>query len=79
MKKKYEEISLASIDQRKLVKCVLIDAGCSLKYKLIAMGLIPGTEIEVIKNSKKGPIIVMIKQSRIALGREVAKKIKVSE
>jgi len=79
MDNKYKETSLDLIDQKKSVKCVSIDAGCSLKSKLNAMGLIPGTEIKVFHNTQKGPMIVEIKQSRIALGRGMAKKIKVSE
>lgn len=70
-------MSLSIVKTGKKVKIIAVANGHQFKSKLIAMGLIPGTEIEVIKNSFYGPFIVEVRGSRIMLGRSMAKKIKV--
>ena len=57
------------------VKVTDIDAGRGLTARLAAMGLIPGTQIAVSVNDRKGPVVVMVKDSKIALGRGMAEKI----
>jgi Fe2+ transport system protein FeoA len=42
------------------------------------MGLVPGTEIDVIMNSSRGPFIVAVKGCRIILGHGMAHKIMVT-
>lgn len=66
---------LALVDAGTKVKLVAIKAGCQLKNHLSAMGLIPGVEIEVVKNSFFGPFLVAVKGSRVMLGRGIAQKI----
>lgn len=39
------------------------------------MGLVPGVEIEVLRNSLHGPFLIAVKGSRIMLGRGMAQKI----
>ncbi len=39
------------------------------------MGLVPGAEIEVLRNSLHGPFLISVKGSRIALGRGMAQDI----
>ena len=68
---------LAFMEAGALVELVAIDAGQGLRGELEAMGLVPGTRIEVLKNSLHGPLIIGVKGSRIALGRGMAHKIRV--
>lgn len=60
------------------VRFVAVDAGRGLQGRLAAMGLVPGAEIEVLRNSMQGPFLIAVKGSRIALGRGMAQKILVS-
>jgi Fe2+ transport system protein FeoA len=38
------------------------------------MGFVPGVELRVVNNSGGGPLIVLVKGSRLMLGRGVAHK-----
>ena len=46
--------------------------------RLLVLGFTIGAEVEVIQNYGYGPIIVSVKDSRVALGRGEAKKILVA-
>jgi len=46
-----------------------------LQSRLVSMGLLEGTPIEVVKNRRHGPVIVSVKGSRLVLGRGMANKI----
>jgi Fe2+ transport system protein FeoA len=41
------------------------------------MGLVPGCELQVLRNCGHGPFIVAIRDTRIVLGRGMAMKIDV--
>jgi Fe2+ transport system protein FeoA len=69
------EMSLAMVKAGSKVRLVAVDSGRGLQGRLAAMGMIPGVEIEVIRNSFFGPFIVFVKGSRIMLGRGMAQKI----
>jgi Fe2+ transport system protein FeoA len=60
------------------VRIDAIDAGSGFQGRLADMGIAPGAEIEVLRNSAHGPFIVSVKGSRIMLGRGMAQKILVS-
>jgi Fe2+ transport system protein FeoA len=66
---------LALVNTGTKVKLVTIEAGNQLKNRLLAMGLIPGVEIEVVSNSFFGPFLIAVKGSRVMLGRGIAQKI----
>lgn len=57
------------------VRFVAVDAGRGLQGRLAAMGLVPGVEIEVLRNYLHGPFLIAVKGSRIMLGRGMAQKI----
>lgn len=54
-----------------------ISGGRDLRGRLAALGLLPGTELEVIRNSGHGPFIVEVRGSRIVIGRGMASRIEV--
>lgn len=72
-------IPLAMIDPGKEVTIVSINAGRGLQARLFSLGLIPGVTIKVLSNPRPGPIIILVKDSRVALGWGMAQKIIVSE
>lgn len=69
---------LAIVEAGKRVHIVGVNAGRGLQGRLAAMGLVPGAEVDVIMNSPRGPFIVAVKGSRIALSRGMAQKIMVT-
>ena len=47
--------------------------------RLATLGFTLGTEIEMVQNYGRGPLIVMVRDSRVALGRGEARHIQVSK
>lgn len=43
--------------------------------RLYYMGIIPGSEVQVVVNNGHGPIIVKVKDIEISIGRGLAKRI----
>ena len=54
-----------------------IEAGRGLRSRLIALGLLPGTPIEVINIDGSGPVVLELRDSRVVIGRGIAQKIEV--
>jgi ferrous iron transport protein A len=55
-----------------------VRGGHGIRRRLSAMGLNPGMKVTVVQNAMRGPIILGVMDSRIALGRGMAHKILVS-
>ena len=43
--------------------------------RLAALGFTPGAEVTMVQNFGRGPIIVLVRDTRIALGRGEARKV----
>lgn len=43
--------------------------------RIAAMGFTPGAKLRMIRNSGKGPVIVYLRQTEVALGRRAAEGI----
>lgn len=56
---------------------VCVHAGKRLKRRLAEMGLTPGVEMVVLQNNG-GPLLLSVRDSRLALGRGMAAKVDVS-
>jgi len=67
-------ISLAMVEENKLVKIVRIAGGRGLVSKLMNMGINEGEIIKVLNNTR-GPVLISVGNSRIALGRGASFKI----
>jgi len=68
---------LTMIREGKKAVLLSIEGGRQLRARLAALGLMPGTELEVIQNSGQGPFVVAVKGSRIVIGRGMAARIAV--
>lgn len=68
-------MSLSMIGTGQRVTLVRVDAGRGLRARLAAMGLVPGVELEVIRNTFSGPFIIAVKGTRVMLGRGMAHRI----
>lgn len=49
--------------------------GEKLKRKLQDMGLTPGVRLKVVSDSGKGPVVIDVRGTRLALGRGILNKI----
>jgi ferrous iron transport protein A len=47
--------------------------------RLAALGLVVGAHLEVLQNSGRGPLLVRVHNTRVALGRNEATKVLVEE
>jgi len=62
------------VEENKLVKIVRIAGGRGLVSKLMNMGINEGEIIKVLNNTR-GPVLISVGNSRIALGRGASFKI----
>jgi ferrous iron transport protein A len=51
------------------------EAGRELTSRLAALGLVAGSSLEVLQNSGRGPVLVRVHNTRVALGRSEARKV----
>ena len=66
---------LSSVDVGKEVTLIDIDGGRGIRSKLYSMGLVPGGKLTVLNRNGAGPIMVGVKDCRLAIGRGMAQKI----
>jgi Fe2+ transport system protein FeoA len=52
-----------------------IDWGMRLKKRLTDLGLTPGVEVEILSDTGRGPMMLSVRGTRLALGRGVCDKI----
>jgi len=69
---------LSTVRSGQRVTLAGIEAGRSLNSRLSAMGLVPNVEITVISNNHPGPFVILVKRSKVVLGRGMAQKIMVN-
>ena len=68
-------LTMVSPDQQ--VRLVAIRGGQRLRKRLADLGLNPGLVFRVVQRNGHGPLILAVKDSRLALGRGMAHKIMV--
>jgi len=56
-----------------------VRGGQGVNKHLAAMGLLPGVRIDVLHNDLRGPVLIGLNDSRLALGRGMAQKLSVKE
>ena len=54
-----------------------IHGGRAMRQRLASMGLLPESQIEVLRGNLNGALVVRVKESRLVLGRGMAEKIRV--
>lgn len=52
-----------------------LHGGHGFRSRLAALGFTPGTAVTMLRNLRRGPIIVSVRDTRIALGREEAQQV----
>ena len=71
-------VPLSSVEQGRRVRFIAVSSGRGIQARLTAMGLAPGVEVEVLRNSHRGPFIIAIDHNRLVLGRGMAHHILVA-
>ncbi len=71
----YFPLAMAGIGEE--VRLESIKGGEKMVHRLSAMGLTPGVFLSIIQDAG-GPLLLSVRDSRIALGRGMAQKIMVS-
>lgn len=67
---------MAAIGEK--VKITEIVGGKEVRRRLTGMGLVVGADIEIISSNPSGPQVVIVNETRLALGSGVAQKVRVS-
>ncbi len=77
---RFQAAPRATLSQLKVGHTAAIHAfsgGAAFSRRLAALGFTPGTPIKMLQNHGHGPVIVTIRDTRIALGRGEADKVHV--
>ena len=56
-----------------------LEGGRELATRLAALGLSIGSQVKILQNRAHGPLLVLVRDTRVALGRGQALKILVEE
>jgi len=68
---------LSTVMMGQTVRLVSIDAGKKLTHRLTELGLTPGVELMIVHDSG-GPLLLSVRDSRVAVGRSMASKLYVA-
>jgi ferrous iron transport protein A len=66
---------LSSVPNGSSVRIEKMQGGHTFLSRLASLGFTPGAQLKIIQNYGHGPIIVSLRDSRVALGRGEADKI----
>ena len=72
-------VSLDKIPSGTSVVVRKMEGGRELATRLAALGLSIGSQVKVLQNRAHGPLLVLVRDTRVALGRGQALKILVEE
>jgi len=72
---KKKAIPLVSLAPNEVGIVQYLAGGRGLTSRLATLGFTPGARVTMVQNFGRGPIIVMVRGTRIALGRGEAQKI----
>ncbi|MEM0079748.1 MAG: ferrous iron transport protein A [Nitrososphaerota archaeon] len=76
MTSKHHSFPLSNVKEGSRVRVVEITGGRGLTRRLMEIGILPGTEIEVVKNNFPGPVIIKNETiGSICIGYGMASKI----
>jgi ferrous iron transport protein A len=68
-------VSLADVTPGSPLMVIKITATDWARCMLSNMGILPGATVKVIQSNEGGPILIVVKGSRVALGRDIASTI----
>jgi ferrous iron transport protein A len=72
-----EGLTLADLDRNERARVLGLSCGRQAANRLVSLGFTPGAEVGMTQNYGHGPIIVLVRGARVALGRREARHIQV--
>ena len=70
-----DSVTLVKAEQGRRYKIVCISGGCEMQTRLASLGILPGQDIQIVQPSGMGPVLALVKGSKVALGHGVSHKI----
>ncbi len=70
-----QNLTLSELRTENAARVETIRGGNAVISRMAAMGFSPGAMVNMVQNYKKRPVIVSVRDSRIALARSVADKV----
>ncbi|HOD54279.1 MAG TPA: FeoA family protein [Candidatus Cloacimonadota bacterium] len=55
-----------------------IDSGIEFKNRMASLGIVPGTEVEILSQTHSGPFMIKVKETKLAIGRGAALKLHIA-
>jgi ferrous iron transport protein A len=74
---KHQAIPLTEVTPHQECTLVELHGGRTFVSRLATLGFIPGAQLSLVQNFGHGPLIVLVRDARIALGRGEAAKVMV--
>ncbi len=68
-------VPLSSVPAGSRVRLIKIQGGRWGCHRLTELGLTPGVELEVMQQNRHGPMLVVVRDTRLALGRGMADRV----
>jgi len=73
----FNDKRLSEISTGAKVTLTKVQVGLELTSRLTSLGLTPGVVVQVLQNHGRGPIIINVRGTHVALGRGEAEKLMV--
>lgn len=70
-------IPLTETSSDSKVRVIQIPTGRQQMNRLFQLGLVRDEEIEIVKNNGHGPLLILVKDTKIILGRGIASRVMV--
>ena len=68
-------VPLSALDTGEQGVVVEMNGGRGMLGRMTAMGFTPGAEVTIVQNFGRGPLIALVRDARIALGRGEARRL----
>jgi ferrous iron transport protein A len=68
-------IALGELETGMIARVVSVDGGGRFLGRIAAMGIVPGSIVEMVLQQKKHPLLVFVRDSIIAINRSDCEKI----
>jgi len=68
-------MALTTLAPGQRARLVRIEAGRQAVHRLSELGMTPGVELELLHCNGSGPLLLMVRDTRLAVGRGMADKV----
>jgi Fe2+ transport system protein FeoA len=68
-------VPLTTLTPGQRARLVRIEAGHQVVHRMSELGLTPGVELVVFQRNSRGPLLIAVRDTRLALGRGMADKV----